>query len=214
MDKVLFNLMNKCPSVVKESLIRRSFKAGEKIIEQGDDVKNFYIVLEGSIKVYYTASSGKSHIQNILEKGDIFGELEVLQGKPSICNVEAIRSSEVLVIPKTSYRMWLEKDFQFSLYINELICNKFYLKTKKISEDILYPLSFRLVNHILFLHEKFEADVFEVSKSLIAEELATSVRSLNRLIMDLNQKELIDYEKNKLRILNYQGLREEKERYL
>lgn len=214
MDKVLFNLMKKCPSVVKDSLMRRRYKAGEKIIEQGDNVKNFYVILEGSLKVYYTATSGKSHIQNILEKGDIFGELEVLQEKPSICNVEAINETEVLVIPKTAYRMWLEKDFQFSLFINELICNKFYLKTKKISEDILYPLSFRLVNHILFLHEKHQADEFEVSKSLIAEELATSVRSLNRLILDLNQKGLIDYEKNKLRILDYPGLRKEKERYL
>jgi len=213
-DTKLFSLMKKCPSVVKEALIRKNLKAGEKIIEQGDNIHNFYVVLEGSIKVYYTATSGKSHIQNILEKGDIFGELEVLQEKPSICNVEAINASEILVIPRSAYRMWLEKDFQFSLFINELICNKFYLKTKKISEDILYPLSFRLVNHILFLHEKHDSDVFEVSKSLIADELATSVRSLNRLIMDLNQRGLIDYEKNKLRILDYQGLRMEKERYL
>ncbi len=73
-------------------------------------------MLEGSIKVYYTATSGKSHIQNILEKGDIFGELEVLQEKPSICNVEAINASEILVIPRSAYRMWLEKIFSF-LYL-------------------------------------------------------------------------------------------------
>lgn len=214
MSTKLTSLMQKCPSVVKESLIRRSYKAGEKIIEQGDCVNNFYILLEGSIKVFYTATTGKNHIQNILEEGEIFGELEVLQNRPSICNVEAIIDSEILLIPQKAYRMWLEKDSQFSLFINELICNKFYLKTKKISEDILYPLSFRLVSHILFLHDKLGSNEFEVSKSLIAEELATSVRSLNRLILDLIQKELISYDKNQLKILDYKGLKSEKERYL
>lgn len=214
MNKKLLDILENCPALVKDLIIQKKFNSGDKIIEQGYEVQNFYILLKGSIKVYYTTTSGKNHIQNILEDGDIFGELEVLKSRPCICTIEAIKDSEVIIIPKNAYRTWLEKDFEFSLFINELICNKFYLKTKKVSEDILYPLSFRLVNHILFLHEKHDADIIKVSKSLIAEELATSVRSLNRLIMDLSQKGLIDYQKGQLTILNCKGLREEKERYL
>lgn len=195
-------------------MIHTTYRAGEDIIHQGERVEAFYFIIEGLVKVFYETPRGKSHIQNLLESGDIFGELEVIQQKEGICTVQAIRDTETLSIPKDAYIAWINSDSEFSMFIMETICNKFYLKSKKISEDALYPLQFRLINEILLLAKKQDKLRIEWDKPLVAEELATSLRSLNRLILELKEKGLVDVKKNMITVLDMKGLEIEKERYL
>lgn len=214
MERIFSTLLDKCPDEYRRSMVRVTYRAGEDIVEQGGRVKNFHYILEGLVKVFYETPGGKSHIQNLLEGGDIFGELEVMQEKHGICTVKAIKDTTVLSIPRETYIAWISSDCDFSLFIMETICNKFYLKSKKISEDALYPLQFRLINEILLLAKKQEKLSIAWDKPLVAEELATSLRSLNRLIQELKDKGLVAVKKNIITVLDMHGLEMEKEKYL
>lgn len=214
MERRFSTLLDKCPEEHRKKMVMVTYQAGEDIVEQGGRVKAFHYILEGLVKVFYETPGGKSHIQNILEDGDIFGELEVFQEKYGICTVKAIKDTTVLSIPREAYIAWISSDCEFSMFIMETICNKFYLKSKKISEDALYPLQFRLINEILLLSKKQEKLSIEWEKPLVAEELATSLRSLNRLIQELKDKGLVDVKKNIITVLDMKGLEMEKEKYL
>ncbi len=214
MERRFSVLLGKCPEQYKDQMVRVTYRAGEDIVEQGSRVKAFHYILDGLVKVFYETPGGKSHIQNLLESGDIFGELEVMQEKYGICTVKAIKDTTVLSIPRDAYIAWISSDCEFSMFIMETICNKFYLKSKKISEDALYPLQFRLINEILLLAKKQEKLSIEWDKPLVAEELATSLRSLNRLIQELKDKGLVDVKKNIITVLDMKGLEMEKEKYL
>ncbi len=214
MERRFSSVLEKCPEKYRKEMIHTTYRAGEDIIHQGERVEAFYFIIEGLVKVFYETPRGKSHIQNLLESGDIFGELEVIQQKEGICTVQAIRDTETLSIPKDAYIAWINSDSEFSMFIMETICNKFYLKSKKISEDALYPLQFRLINEILLLAKKQDKLRIEWDKPLVAEELATSLRSLNRLILELKEKGLVDVKKNMITVLDMKGLEIEKERYL
>lgn len=214
MERKFSALLEKCPEIYKSKMLQVTYRAGEDIVQQGGRVKAFHFILDGLVKVFYETPGGKSHIQNLLEGGDIFGELEVMQEKYGICTVQAIKDTTVLSIPSDAYVAWISSDCEFSMFIMETICNKFYLKSKKISEDALYPLQFRLINEILLLSKKQEKLSIEWDKPLVAEELATSLRSLNRLIQELKDKGLVDVKKNIITVLDMKGLEMEKERYL
>lgn len=214
MERIFSTLLDKCPEAYKKKMVRVTYRAGEDIVEQGCRVKNFHYIIDGLVKVFYETPGGKSHIQNLLESGDIFGELEVMQEKYGICTVKAIKDTTVLTIPREAYIAWISSDCEFSMFIMETICNKFYLKSKKISEDALYPLQFRLINEILLLTKKQEKLSIAWDKPLVAEELATSLRSLNRLIQELKDKDLVDVKKNIITVLDMKRLEMEKEKYL
>lgn len=214
MERRFSTLLEKCPEEFRQKMVEVTYRAGEDIVQQGGRVKAFHYIVEGLVKVFYETPGGKSHIQNMLEAGDIFGELEVMQERYGICTVQAIRETKVLSIPKEAYIAWISNDCEFSLFIMETICNKFYLKSKKISEDALYPLQFRLINEILLLSKKQQKLSIQWDKPLVAEELATSLRSLNRLIQELKDKGLVDVKKNIITVLDMKGLEQEKEKYL
>lgn len=214
MERRFSTLLDKCPEEYRSKMIQVIYRAGEDIVEQGGRVKAFHYILDGLVKVFYETPGGKSHIQNLLESGDIFGELEVMQEKYGICTVQAIKDTTVLTIPREAYVSWISHDCEFAMFIMEIICNKFYLKSKKISEDALYPLQFRLINEILLLTKKQEKLSIEWDKPLVADELATSLRSLNRLIQELKDKGLVDVKKSIITVLDMKGLEMEKEKYL
>lgn len=214
MERKFSSLLENCPEDYRRQMVKTSYKAGEDIIRQGGRVKAFHYIQEGLVKVFYETPGGKSHIQNLLEGGDIFGELEVMQEKYGICTVQAIKDTTIISIPREAYTAWISTDSAFSLFIMETICNKFYLKSKKISEDALYPLQFRLINELMLLTKKQDQLTIEWDKHLVAQELATSLRSLNRLIQELKDKGLVDVKKNRVTVLDMQGLEQEKDKYL
>lgn len=214
MERRFSSVLEKCPEKYRKKMMHTTYRAGEDILRQGERVHAFHFIVDGLVKVFYETPSGKSHIQNLLETGDIFGELEVIHQKEGICTVRAIRDTETLSIPKEAYLLWINSDPEFSMFIMETICNKFYLKSKKISEDALYPLQFRLINEILLLAKKQDKLMIAWDKPLVAEELATSLRSLNRLIQELKDKGLVDVKKNMITVLDMKGLELEKEKYL
>ncbi len=214
MERIFLSLLENCPAKYRKKMVRRAYRAGEDILHQGERVNAFHFIENGLVKIFYETPGGKSHIQNLLESGDIFGELEVMHEKESICTVRAIQDSTTLAIPKDAYIGWINSNPEFSMFIMETICNKFYLKSKKISEDALYPLQFRLINEILLLTKNQDKRSMEWDKPLVAEELATSLRSLNRLIQELKDKGLVEVKKNVITILDLKGLELEKDKYL
>lgn len=214
MERLFAGLLDQCPEQYKRQMVQTTYKAGEEIIQQGARVKSFNYIVDGLVKVFYETPGGKSHIQNLLEGGDIFGELEVMQEKYGICTVQAIKDTTIIAIPSEAYRAWISTDSAFSLFIMETICNKFYLKSKKISEDALYPLQFRLINQLLLMIKKQDTLTIEWDKPMAAQELATSLRSINRLIQELKDKGLIDVKKNMITVIDMKRLEQEKEKYL
>ena len=80
---------------------RVSFEAGQAIVERGDPGDAMYIVLDGVAEVDV---GGRFHR---LERGDFFGEMAVLAGKPREATVKAVEPVEVLQIPADEFQAFL-----------------------------------------------------------------------------------------------------------
>lgn len=73
-------------------------EAGSTLIEQGDVVRKFYMLLAGSLRLSYTAPSGYDQTIHIMEKGASFGELPLLANIPSAATIRAIEPCELLML--------------------------------------------------------------------------------------------------------------------
>jgi Cyclic nucleotide-binding domain len=72
---------------------RVSYQPGQAIVERGDPGDAMYIVLGGAAEVDV---GGRFHR---LERGDFFGEMAVLAGRPREATVRAVEPLEALRIP-------------------------------------------------------------------------------------------------------------------
>jgi CRP-like cAMP-binding protein len=80
---------------------RVSFEAGQAIVERGDPGDAMYIVVSGVAEVDV---GGRFHR---LERGDFFGEMAVLAGRPREATVRAAEPVEALRIPADDLQAFL-----------------------------------------------------------------------------------------------------------
>jgi CRP-like cAMP-binding protein len=83
---------------------RVSFDTGQAIVERGDQGDAMYIMVEGAAEVDV---GGRFHR---LERGDFFGEMAVLAGKPREATVKAVEPVEVLRIPADEFQAFLRQN--------------------------------------------------------------------------------------------------------
>ena len=88
---------------------RVSFDTGQAIVERGDQGDAMYIVVDGVAEVDI---GGRYHR---LERGDFFGEMAVLAGKPREATVKAVEPMVVLRIPAEEFQAFLAGNPQIAL---------------------------------------------------------------------------------------------------
>ncbi|WP_422858705.1 Crp/Fnr family transcriptional regulator [Flagellimonas sp. S174] len=162
--------------------VRIGYTASDKVIEQGSRVKNIYIMIEGLIKCFLIEESGKEFVQEFFGTGELFGELEIVNGSTSLCAVEAITDIEVFKIKHEKFLKLIEKDKKLNrLYINALT-SKIYYKGTRHSYNQLHTLEEKLSS----LSQFDENARSKIHKQDLASYFGVSIRSLNRALRKLN----------------------------
>jgi CRP-like cAMP-binding protein len=80
-------------------LLPRKAEAGEKILEQGDDVNEIYFILDGEVKLSYQTDVGE--IARYFGKDYYFGDYYVFFEKPAEFDYTSTTPVNMLVLPKS-----------------------------------------------------------------------------------------------------------------
>ncbi|MDP4618694.1 MAG: Crp/Fnr family transcriptional regulator [Burkholderiaceae bacterium] len=81
------------------SMVAKSYKQRDFVIKQGDNQNDLFFLLNGQLQVFDTNASGRDVGLSVIEEGEFFGELAVIDGKPRSASVMAIAPSVVLLLP-------------------------------------------------------------------------------------------------------------------
>ena len=75
-------------------------RAGDTLIERGEERADLYILLEGELQVFVGDGDGKKEVELIrLNAPSVVGELELLTGQPRTASVRAGSDAELLMLP-------------------------------------------------------------------------------------------------------------------
>ncbi len=86
----------------------RSFAPNTIVVNEGDDGSSLFVVQSGSLKVFLTDNVGREVTLSLLDPGDYFGELALLDDAPRSASVIALSRSEVLQIPRAAFLALIE----------------------------------------------------------------------------------------------------------
>jgi diguanylate cyclase len=78
---------------------QKSFKKGEVIFREGDMGTNAYIIDSGKVEIYVDQKNGKRSI-SVLSKGEIFGEMAIIDGSNRSASAMAVEDTELVLISK------------------------------------------------------------------------------------------------------------------
>jgi CRP-like cAMP-binding protein len=103
----------------------------------GDPSSNVYLLKKGRVKIANTAPSGKEVTFDILEPGEVFGELDVLEDAPRSTSAETLDDAVICVIPRKDFDQYLAMHPTVMFKLTKLIG----LRLKKIQsrvEDLVF----------------------------------------------------------------------------
>jgi CRP-like cAMP-binding protein len=160
----------------------------ERIIVQGENLSHLYFIKSGIVKCFITENNGKDYILEFLGEGEIIGELEIINNSQSLTNVETLTDIEVFKIPNQHFLELLKINWN----LNYLILKELALRVTQTASRASYQQNYPVEYSILKLIYLFSVQPLKLSKQDLADYLGISVRSLNRTLLALQQKKIIE----------------------
>lgn len=87
---------------------RKSIKAGEIIFEEGDKGDIAYLIVDGQIEIF-RASGNQERILATLGRGEIVGEMALIDNQPRAASARALEDVEVSLISRSSLNARLDR---------------------------------------------------------------------------------------------------------
>jgi CRP-like cAMP-binding protein len=90
-----------------EGLIKRgrrvSPQKGELLFRKGDPGQCMYVILAGQVQIYLESKEGRTAVLRVLEPGEFFGEMALLDGGARSANALALVPCELFVLERVSF---------------------------------------------------------------------------------------------------------------
>lgn len=194
---------------------RRSVARKEEVVQQGGRGREMFIVDQGRLKMSAVSELGKEIAFGILEVGDTFGEMAMLDGELRSATVTALEPCTLLVLSRDAFES-LISDYP-SLAINLMVVLSHRLRhTSRLYQDSVFmEVPGRLAQFLLQFSsaDSSNADVPSLSVSLSQYELGTLVNasreSVNKLLMEWEGEGLIERQRGRIRILRPAALEDQ-----
>jgi len=169
------------------AVIQKSFAPGTRLIRQGDIIHHVYIIMDGITKSYITEDNGKDYIFEFLGKGEVTGELEAINEGKCLCNIEAITPVTAYAIPQPLFSSLVLNSPDFNKLLIRELATRLIQTCVRASYQQLYPVEYALLRLLAL-----EADQqILLAKKDMAAYLGISVRSFNRTLKDLREKNIL-----------------------
>jgi CRP/FNR family cyclic AMP-dependent transcriptional regulator len=117
----------------------------------GDPSSNVYLLKRGRVKLANTAASGKEVTFDILEPGEVFGELEVLEGLPRETAAEALDDAMICVIRREDFDRYLTMHPNITVKLTKLIGLRLRRIQSRIEDLVFRDVPARLAHLLLEL---------------------------------------------------------------
>ena len=161
----------------------QSFKKGAIIFNDGDKGEALYILLEGRVRAYGSAISGKEITYGYVGAGEYFGEL-TLDGGNRSANVEALEPCRCAVVTNAQLEAFMQQHPRFGTEMLFTVIQRARQSTDNARSIALMDVYSRLKSAI----EKITPDInsgIHITHSELAADVGASREMVSKLLKDL-----------------------------
>ncbi|WHT16748.1 Crp/Fnr family transcriptional regulator [Crossiella sp. CA-258035] len=194
---------------------RRRFAPGAVIWSQGEPSQHVFVVLAGRIRVSTGSVAGREAMVAICGPGEILGELSAVDGRTRSANVAAVDEVEALVVPAARLDRLCEQQPRIAWAMLRVLADRLRQSDRRRGEYTDGPAAHRAVALLLDLAEQYGQPVaagveiaLSISQQQLADTMAISRESLARVLRELRKRGLVDTGRQRITVLDLEGLRE------
>lgn len=181
---------------VAEAVVKRRYKRGEVIVEQGKKSNFLAIVLTGRARVVTTDSRGREVILATMNPGDYVGEMSLIDNQPHSATVRAEVQTDVLILGRVEFARCLPENTSMAYAVMKGLVLRLRHADRKIESLALMDVYGRVARALLeFAAPDKDGRLVireRVSRQDVAKMIGASREMVSRVMKDLEDRGFIE----------------------
>ncbi|MCA6121887.1 Crp/Fnr family transcriptional regulator [Bradyrhizobium sp. WSM 1704] len=161
-----------------------TLKRGTTIFSKGDPGTSLIAVISGTVKISISSPEGRNAILNLIEAGEIFGEIALLDGLSRTADAIANSNCELFVIDRREFIPFVRSQPALAMKFIELLCTRLRRTSDQVEQVILQDLPGRLASALLRLSDKHKSEpqgrTISITQQEISEMVGMTRESINK----------------------------------
>jgi CRP-like cAMP-binding protein len=191
---------------------RRTYAAGAIVFSQSDPGDALYGVVTGRVLISASSPEGKEMFLNIMEPGDTFGEIALLDGQPRTATASATAACELMTITREPFLALLHREPKLVNHLLRLLCQRVRWTSGLAEESALLGVPARLARRLLSLGELHGRESsggmqIAISQEDVARFLGLSRQIVNQYLQSWKSSGWVTLGRGKITLVDADALR-------
>ena len=167
---------------VVASAVERELRRGDILFTQGSEPDHLYVVEDGRIAMAARSDDGRESVFALMERGDLFGEMGLLDGLGRSAEARALEPSEVIEIPYGPVRTLFEEQPQLLWGVVALLTGRLRAMDVALADSMFLDVTGRTAKRLLELGDGADEFTLPVTQEELAGMVGASRERVNKAI--------------------------------
>jgi CRP-like cAMP-binding protein len=185
----------------------QTLPTGATLFDQGDESDGLYVIVSGIVRIYLTAEDSREATINLLEDGEIIGEMALLDGLPRSAGAAALTDVKLIFIPREPFMDLLDNSRKLARQIILTLCERLRAANAQVDQAIFHDLRHRLLvllRQLAIIHGQVDADVavvdLDLTQGTLAQMLGASREAVNKQLRALAKEGRLEMDGPRIRV--------------
>ncbi|HEY3117582.1 MAG TPA: Crp/Fnr family transcriptional regulator [Chloroflexota bacterium] len=193
---------------------QQTFAPGETIFRKGDPGDSLYVIQNGQVKIVLPSDGEDEALLGVLEAGDFFGELSLIDGQVRSASAVAAEPTQALVLHRDQFLEFVHASPEFALDVMVALAQRLRQSDEVIADAAFLDVAGRLAKRLVDLAARYgrpSPDGTVISLRLTQRELAGMIgatrESVNKHLQSLRAQRIITADGGRIVIRDLEKLR-------
>ena len=188
----MFSVLSEAQAAtLAQSIVKKRYRRGETLVEQGGRSNALFIILAGRARVVSVDARGREVILALLHPGDHVGEMSLIDGQPHSASVSAEVQTDVLMLGRVAFLQSLPENSSMTFSIMRGLVQRLRRADSKIESLALMDVYGRVARALLEMSD-IDGDQrlirSKVSRQDLAKMVGASREMVSRVMKDFEQR--------------------------
>ena len=195
---------------ISKKMVSAHYNSGQVIVLEASEGDHCFFVTKGNVKITRMSNDGREVILSILNDGDFFGEMSLLDGEFRSANVIALDDTDVLTLNRKDFLAVLSEYPKIAIQLLKEMAHRLRISDRQIASLSLSDAEKRIALCILRIADEqgvIKKGQVNIPKAPIQQNIAnmsgTSIETVSRALKLLEKQGYVERNGIELIIQNY-----------
>jgi CRP-like cAMP-binding protein len=192
---------------VADNYIIKTYKKKDLIYNEGSNPIGVYFLNKGKVKILKSSELGKDLITDLVNEGEFFGYVSLLEGEFYSESAQAMEDSEICMIPRDDFFSLLFSNREIAGKFIKMLSNEIAEKEERLVKLAYHSVRKRVAESLITLRDRYKKQndtkfSIAISREDLANIVGTAPETVIRTLSDFKDEKLIDIKASTITILD------------